>query len=96
VVKQSRLRKRNSSGFENSGHFPFFEEQQKFADELFQKVLPLTDYRPVASLVTVAGPHQNPLRNRASRGGKSWQVGISSGNQALTRCACTDPRTDNF
>jgi proline iminopeptidase len=27
--------------FENAGHFPFFEEQQKFADELFQKVLPL-------------------------------------------------------
>jgi proline iminopeptidase len=27
--------------FENSGHFPFFEEQQKFADELVQRVLPL-------------------------------------------------------
>jgi pimeloyl-ACP methyl ester carboxylesterase len=27
--------------FENSGHFPFFEEQQRFADELFQRVLPL-------------------------------------------------------
>jgi proline iminopeptidase len=27
--------------FENSGHFPFFEEQQKFADELFERVLPL-------------------------------------------------------
>jgi proline iminopeptidase len=27
--------------FENSGHFPFFEERQKFADELFQKVLPI-------------------------------------------------------
>jgi proline iminopeptidase len=31
--------------FDNSGHFPFFEEQQKFADELFQKVLPLANYR---------------------------------------------------
>ena len=27
--------------FENSGHFPFFEEKQKFADELVQRVLPL-------------------------------------------------------
>ena len=27
--------------FENSGHFPFFEEKQKFADELFQRVLPI-------------------------------------------------------
>ena len=32
--------------FDNSGHFPFFEEQQKFADELFQKVLPLANYHP--------------------------------------------------
>jgi hypothetical protein len=24
----------------------FFEEQQKFADELFQKVLPLANYHP--------------------------------------------------
>jgi proline iminopeptidase len=29
--------------FDNSGHFPFFEEQQKFADELFQRVLPLAN-----------------------------------------------------
>jgi pimeloyl-ACP methyl ester carboxylesterase len=29
--------------FENSGHFPFFEERQKFADELFQRVLPLAN-----------------------------------------------------
>jgi proline iminopeptidase len=29
--------------FNNSGHFPFFEEQQKFADELFQRVLPLAN-----------------------------------------------------
>jgi pimeloyl-ACP methyl ester carboxylesterase len=28
--------------FEQSGHFPFFEEKQKFQDELEQKVLPLT------------------------------------------------------
>lgn len=27
--------------FDNSGHFPFYEEQQKFTDELFQRVLPL-------------------------------------------------------
>ena len=27
--------------FDNSGHFPFFEEKQKFADELIQRVLPL-------------------------------------------------------
>jgi pimeloyl-ACP methyl ester carboxylesterase len=32
--------------FDSSGHFPFFEEQQKFADELFQKVLPLANHRP--------------------------------------------------
>ena len=29
--------------FNNSGHFPFFEEQQKFADALFQQVLPLAN-----------------------------------------------------
>jgi pimeloyl-ACP methyl ester carboxylesterase len=29
--------------FDNSGHFPFFEEQQKFADELVQRVLPLAN-----------------------------------------------------
>ena len=27
--------------FDNSGHFPFFDEQQKFRDELVQQVLPL-------------------------------------------------------
>jgi len=27
--------------FDKSGHFPFFEERQKFADEMFQRVLPL-------------------------------------------------------
>jgi proline iminopeptidase len=35
--------------FDNSGHFPFFEEQQKFADELFQKVLPLANDRQSGS-----------------------------------------------
>jgi pimeloyl-ACP methyl ester carboxylesterase len=27
--------------FENSGHFPFYEEKRKFTDELVQRVLPL-------------------------------------------------------
>lgn len=31
--------------FENSGHFPFFEEKQKFQDELVQRVLPLANDR---------------------------------------------------
>jgi pimeloyl-ACP methyl ester carboxylesterase len=29
--------------FDDSGHFPFFEEQQKFKDELVQRVLPLAN-----------------------------------------------------
>ena len=29
--------------FDNSGHFPFFQEQRKFADELFQHVWSLAD-----------------------------------------------------
>jgi proline iminopeptidase len=29
--------------FDNSGHFPFFEEQQKFKDELVQRVVPLAN-----------------------------------------------------
>jgi pimeloyl-ACP methyl ester carboxylesterase len=29
--------------FDDSGHFPFFEQNQKFADELFQRVLPLAN-----------------------------------------------------
>ena len=29
--------------FDNSGHFPFFEEQQKFGDELVRRVLPLAN-----------------------------------------------------
>jgi len=28
--------------FEKSGHFPFFEEQQKFGNELFERLLPLS------------------------------------------------------
>jgi pimeloyl-ACP methyl ester carboxylesterase len=32
--------------FENSGHFPFYEEKQKFADELFARLLPLAAERP--------------------------------------------------
>jgi pimeloyl-ACP methyl ester carboxylesterase len=31
--------------FDNAGHFPFFEEKQKFADQLFQRVLPLAAAR---------------------------------------------------
>jgi pimeloyl-ACP methyl ester carboxylesterase len=31
--------------FENSGHFPFFEEKQKFSDELYERVLPLATDR---------------------------------------------------
>jgi pimeloyl-ACP methyl ester carboxylesterase len=31
--------------FDNSGHFPFFEEQQKFANELVRRVLPLANNR---------------------------------------------------
>jgi proline iminopeptidase len=43
--------------FENSGHFPFYEEQQKFTDELVQRVLPLgsSDKRaPTAGDITDA------------------------------------------
>jgi proline iminopeptidase len=29
--------------FEHSGHFPFYEEKQRFADELFARVLPLAN-----------------------------------------------------
>ncbi len=32
--------------FDNSGHFPFYEEKQKFTDELVQRVLPLAGSRP--------------------------------------------------
>lgn len=31
--------------FENSGHFPFFDEEQKFTDELVRQVLPLAGAR---------------------------------------------------
>jgi proline iminopeptidase len=27
--------------FEDAGHFPFFEDQQRFADELVRRLLPL-------------------------------------------------------
>ncbi len=29
--------------FDDSGHFPFFEEQRKFGYELFQRLLPLAN-----------------------------------------------------
>jgi pimeloyl-ACP methyl ester carboxylesterase len=29
--------------FENSSHFPFYEEQQEFSEELVQRVLPLAN-----------------------------------------------------
>jgi proline iminopeptidase len=32
--------------FENSGHFPFFEEKQRFTDELVRGVLPLAGHTP--------------------------------------------------
>jgi pimeloyl-ACP methyl ester carboxylesterase len=31
--------------FDNSGHFPFFEEQQKLANELVRRILPLANSR---------------------------------------------------
>ena len=31
--------------FDNSGHFPFLEERQKFANELVRRVLPLANSR---------------------------------------------------
>jgi pimeloyl-ACP methyl ester carboxylesterase len=31
--------------FDNSGHFPFFEEQQRFTEELVRRVLPLSTDR---------------------------------------------------
>jgi len=34
--------------FENSGHFPFYEERQKFTEELVQRVLPIADDRRAA------------------------------------------------
>jgi pimeloyl-ACP methyl ester carboxylesterase len=34
--------------FDNSGHFPFYEEQQKFTDELVQRVLPLANHHPAS------------------------------------------------
>ncbi|MGA2632920.1 MAG: alpha/beta hydrolase [Terracidiphilus sp.] len=37
--------KRELIWFDHSGHFPFYEEKQKFADELVQRVLPLATNR---------------------------------------------------
>ena len=34
--------------FDNSSHFPFYEERQKFTEELVQRVLPIADDRRVA------------------------------------------------
>ena len=31
--------------FEDAGHFPFFEDQERFTDELFRRLLPLTGHR---------------------------------------------------
>jgi hypothetical protein len=36
---------KDSIWFDHSGHFPFFEEQQKFAGALFQRALPPTAFR---------------------------------------------------
>jgi len=35
--------------FENSSHFPFYQEKQKFTDELVRRVLPLADDRRTAN-----------------------------------------------
>jgi proline iminopeptidase len=32
--------------FDRSGHFPFYEEPQRFSDQLIKRVLPLAAYRP--------------------------------------------------
>ncbi|HLG57039.1 MAG TPA: alpha/beta hydrolase [Vicinamibacterales bacterium] len=32
--------------FEEAGHFPFFEDQERFTDELLRRVLPLAGHRP--------------------------------------------------
>jgi pimeloyl-ACP methyl ester carboxylesterase len=34
--------------FENSGHIPFYEERQKFTEELVQRVLPIAADRRAA------------------------------------------------
>ena len=40
-VETMQAPKKEIVWFEKSGHFPFFEEKQKFADELVEQVLPL-------------------------------------------------------
>ena len=32
--------------FEDAGHFPFFEDERMFTDELFRRVLPIANRRP--------------------------------------------------
>jgi pimeloyl-ACP methyl ester carboxylesterase len=46
--------------FENSSHFPFYEERQKFTDELIQRVLPLAALSSRRRLL----PHAIAGRNR--------------------------------
>jgi pimeloyl-ACP methyl ester carboxylesterase len=42
--------------FDNAGHFPFFEERQKFTDQLFQRVLPLATSRSGRASFSPCGP----------------------------------------
>jgi pimeloyl-ACP methyl ester carboxylesterase len=46
--------------FDNSGHFPFFEEKQKFVDELVQRVLPLAGSRPPQKTASHSVRYQPP------------------------------------
>jgi proline iminopeptidase len=41
--QQMRAPQKEFVWFDNSGHFPFFEEQQKFTDELVHRVLPIAN-----------------------------------------------------
>jgi pimeloyl-ACP methyl ester carboxylesterase len=62
--------------FDSSGHFPFFEEKHKFADELFNRVLPLDtdgqndegkiDLNPVAAGI-VEPPEVSPHTSVSTR-----------------------------
>jgi hypothetical protein len=51
--------------FENSGHFPFYEERQKFTEELVQRVLPIaadpTVFWGTPPADHVEGGHLHPL-----------------------------------
>jgi proline iminopeptidase len=40
-IQQMNASQKEIVWFENSGHFPFYEEKQKFTDELVRRVLPL-------------------------------------------------------